>query len=116
MKPLSEKRPDRRDAILRAAVLLFCVLLNTFTLVRAVLRGEPYWVRCLVGYVLLLLPLAAERLFSFRMKPFVFIPMQLFVLAAVLGKCYRLFYICPVWDVLTHFWGGAELAVCGAFL
>ena len=106
---------DRAGKLFRAIVIAACAALTLFSMTWLLIRGEPYWIRCLIGLFVILFPLISEYLFSFRMKPAVFAVIQFYVLSFVLGKCFHVYEMLPWWDIVMHFWGGVSLSVVGVF-
>lgn len=66
--------------------------------------------------LLLLLPFLLERIFSVRMETGWFLFIEFYLLAAMAGRLWSLYYLLEHWDKLLHFCGGVIFALLGSYL
>ena len=106
--------PKYEKVTKRTAVAL-SVLLSVVTVIAMLPLGEPKRVVTAAGTILLvLLPMAAEKLFRCRISLPVYLFAVLYALGPMVGHCWYIYYTTSWWDKLLHFAGGVMFAILGA--
>ena len=109
---LTEKE-KRQRLFFAAAGELFTFM----TLVRLIHLGDMTHIRMCVGsFFVVLVPLAAELVFSCKMTEPMLAASELYSVAPMLGECYKLYYTTQWWDKLVHTAGGVLFALFGIYI
>lgn len=107
----------RRENRIRNTVLVCFELFSLFSVIFFLLRGEGERILLsLATLFLLLLPIAAERVFHCRMSLSLYLLCMLYAIGAMLGHSWKLYYLLPGWDKLLHLIGGVVFAILGIYL
>ena len=70
---------------------------------------------CLLIAALIILPYIPEK-FGYRVSDALLIFLLFYMLASMMGRVYKLFYIVTFWDKLLHFCGGVAFALIGSYI
>ena len=107
----------RRENRIRNTVLVCFELFSLFSVIFFLLRGEGERILLsLATLFLLLLPIAAERVFHCRMSLSLYLLCMLYAIGAMLGHSWKFYYLLPGWDKLLHLIGGVVFAILGIYL
>lgn len=107
----------RRENCIRNLTLFSLELFNLFSVFFFILRGEGERILlCLATFVLLLLPMAAERVFHCRLSLSLYLLCLFYAIGAMLGHSWKFYYLLPGWDKLLHLIGGVVFAILGIYL
>jgi len=108
---------NRRENDIRNAVLFILESFDLFSVVFFILRGEGERILlCLATVLLLLLPMAAERILRCRFSLPLYLLCMFYAIGAMLGHSWKFYYLFPGWDKLLHIIGGIVFAMLGIFL
>ena len=106
-----------KENIIRNAVLACFELFTLFSVVFFTIRREGDRILlCAVTILLLLLPMAVERIFQCRLTLCWYILCMFYAIGAMLGHSWKLYYLLPGWDKLLHITGGIVFAAVGVYL
>ena len=95
---------------------LLCEIFTLFTIIILLADRRPD--RLLLTFSTLLLvalPTLTEKLFSCRICLPLYLFSQLYAIGPMLGHCWKLYYLIPIWDKILHFTGGVMFAILGAY-
>ena len=108
---------QRKENIIRWIGIAVCEAFVTFTVVLMAVQGQYGRLPLAVGTaVLVLAPLAVERLLRCRMALPLFLFALFYAVGPMLGYCYHFYYTISWWDKLLHVCGGVAFALFGLFL
>ena len=108
---------NRRENNIRNVVLLILESFNLFSVVFFILRGDGERILlCLATVLLLLLPVATERILRCRFSLPLYLLCMFYAIGAMLGHSWKFYYLFPGWDKLLHIIGGIVFAMLGIFL
>lgn len=73
--------------------------------------------QCTLGLIVMLLPSAISRRWSFSIPDFIYVLYYVFLYCAVfLGEVFSFYYLVPHWDTILHTFSGAMLGALGFIL
>ena len=107
----------RRENRIRNTVLVCFELFSLFSVIFFLLRGEGERILLsLATLFLLLLPIAAERVFHCRLSLPLCLLSMFFAVGPLLGHSWKFYYLLPGWDKLLHITSGVLFAILGVYL
>lgn len=71
---------------------------------------------CLISFVVALMPLLIERIFSCEINSLLYFMTNIYTLGPLLGDCYKLYYQTVWWDKMLHTFAGVLFALFGMYI
>ncbi len=106
-----------KDKTIRQTALYLALLFCLFTIVFFIVKKEyDKSFMALISILYVFIPTIAQKLFKFRISPWLYVSIIVYAICPLLGFSYNFYYNLAWWDDILHAFAGVIFAMLGAYL